>query len=310
LTIQQLEYFLAAVDAGSFSQAAERLRMAQPSLSEQVRKLEAELGVALFQRIGRGLVPTDAARELRPHAETVLQAVQEARESVGAVRRLRGGTATFGTFGTARYYPASEIVADFRRQYPEVRVRLVGLNSAEVAEEVRGGRLEAGVVVLPIDDQGLDVRPIMRDELVFASTEPARVRRAMTVGRLARAPLILPDASYGSEDPTRRQLAELAQRAGVSIEPQIDVEDVEAALELAWRGFGDTIVARGMLHALRRRVPARLGWVPFDPPLYDTFAFITRRRASLSPGVRALMEIAERRIDQIARRLQAQPPSR
>ena len=310
MTIQQLEYFLAAVDAGSFSQAAERLRMAQPSLSEQVRKLEAELGVALFQRIGRGLVPTDAARELRPHAETVLQAVQEARESVGAVRRLRGGTATFGTFGTARYYPASEIVADFRRQYPEVRVRLVGLNSAEVAEEVRGGRLEAGVVVLPIDDQGLDVRPIMRDELVFASTEPARVRRAMTVGRLARAPLILPDASYGSEDPTRRQLAELAQRAGVSIEPQIDVEDVEAALELAWRGFGDTIVARGMLHALRRRVPARLGWVPFDPPLYDTFAFIARTGARLSPATRELMRFAEARLSSLAETLRERPPRR
>jgi DNA-binding transcriptional LysR family regulator len=310
LTIQQLEYFLAAFEAGSFSQAAERLHLAQPSLSEQVRKLEAELGVALFQRIGRGLVPTEAAAELRPHAEAVLAAVQDARESVVAVRTLRGGTATFGTFGTARYYPASEIVADFRRQYPEVRVRLVGLNSADVAEAVRAGELEAGVVVLPIDDRGLDVRPIMRDELVFASTEPARVRRAMTVTRLARAPLILPDASYGSEDPTRRQLSELAQRAGVSIEPEVEVEDVEAALELAWRGFGDTIVARGMLLALRRRLPARLGWVPFDPPLYDTFAFIARTGARLSPAARELIRFADARFASLAETLRERPPRR
>ena len=91
MTLQQLEYFLATMDAGSFSQAAERLLLSQPSVSEQVRKLEAELGVELFRRVGRGLVPTDAARELRPRAEAALQAAEDARESVIAVRQLRGG---------------------------------------------------------------------------------------------------------------------------------------------------------------------------------------------------------------------------
>ena len=67
----------------------------------------------------------------------------------------------------------------------------------------------------------------------------------------------------------RRQLAELAQRVGVSIQPQIDVEDIEAALELAARGLGDTIVSRGILLAMGRRVSKRLGWVPFDEPFYD-----------------------------------------
>jgi DNA-binding transcriptional LysR family regulator len=310
LTLQQLEYFLATIDAGSFSQAAERLYFAQPSVSEQVRKLEAELGVALFRRVGRGLVPTDAARELRPRAETALQAADDARESVVAVRQLRGGVAAFGTWGTARYYPGVDIVADFRRQYPEVRVRMIGLNSAEVAEQVREGRLEVGLVVLPVDDQALDVRPVMRDELVYASTEPARVRRAMTIERLARSPLILADASYGSEDPTRRQLAELAQRAGVSIEPQIDVEDVEVALELAGRGLGDTIVARAMLLALHRRLPRALGWVPFAEPVYETFAFISRTGAALSPATREFLRFADARLRALAETLATRPVRR
>ena len=310
MTLQQLEYFLATMDAGSFSQAAERLLLSQPSVSEQVRKLEAELGVELFRRVGRGLMPTDAARELRPRAETALQAAEDARESVIAVRQLRGGTAAFGTWGTARYYPGTDIVADFRRQYPEVRVRMIGLNSAEVAEEVREGRLEAGMVALPIDDSALDVRPIMRDELVYASTEPARVRRAMTIERLARSPLILPDASYGTDDPTRRQLAELAQRAGVSIVPQIEVEDAEEALELAWRGLGDTIVARGMLLALGRRVPRSLGWVPFAEPLYDAFAFISRTGGRLSPATREFLRFADARLAALAETLATRPPRR
>jgi DNA-binding transcriptional LysR family regulator len=310
LTLQQLEYFLAAYRHGSFSGAAQELHLAQPSLSEQVRRLEAELGVALFARAGRGLTPTEAGETLRPHAEATLAAAEAARESVADVRELRGGIATFGTWGTARYYPGTDIVAAFRRRHPEVRVRLIGQNSFEVVEAVRRGDIEAGMVALPIDDQGLDVQPIMRDEIVYASVEPARVRRPMTVEGLATAPLILSDASWGTDDPTRRQLAELAQRAGVTIEAQIDVEDIEAAIELAARGLGDTIIARGMLLALGRRVPKRLGWVPFAEPIYDQFAFIARRGARLSPASREFVRLARERLSTLAETLETRPPRR
>ncbi|HEU4975226.1 MAG TPA: LysR family transcriptional regulator [Baekduia sp.] len=310
MTLQQLEYFLAALDAGSFSAAAERLHLAQPSLSEQVRRLEAELGVALFARVGRGIVPTDAALALRPHAEAALAAVAQGRQEVVEQRELLGGIAAFGTFGTARYYPGIQIVAAFRRRHPKVRIRLVGQNSSEVADAVRDGDLEAGLVALPVDQAGLEVRPIMQDEIVYASADPARVRRPITIEVLAGAPLILTDASYGLQDPTRRQLLELAQRAGVRIEPQIDVEDVEMAIELAARGLGDTLVARGILLALGRRVPKRLGWVPFAEPFHDTFAFIHRRGARLSPAAREFMSLAEERMQEMAAELRTTPPRR
>jgi DNA-binding transcriptional LysR family regulator len=307
MTLQQLHYVLAAIEHGSFSAAAEALHLAQPSLSEQVRRLEAELGVRLFQRVGRGLVLTEAGRALRPHAEAALAAVEAARRSVGAIRELRGGLAAFGTFGTARTYLGADLVEDFRRSHPDVRVRIVGQNSSETAEAIREGELEAGLVVLPIDDRGLVVRPAMRDEVLYVSTSPERLKRPMTITRLATAPLILSEASWGSEDPTRRQLSELAQREGVAIEPQIDVEDVEVALALAARGLGDTITPRGML---RQLAPRRVGWVPFAEPIYETFAFTWRRGAQLSPATREFMTFAERRLDALAERLQTHPPRR
>src|SRR4051812_6226387 len=128
--------------------------MAQPSLSEQVRRLEAELGVALFARAGRGLSPTEAGETLRPHAEATLAAAEAARESVVDVRELRGGIATFGTWGTARYYPGTDIVAAFRRRHPDVRVRLIGQNSFQVVEAVRRGDIEAGLGAPPRADPG------------------------------------------------------------------------------------------------------------------------------------------------------------
>ena len=310
MTLQQLEYFRAAVEHGSFSSAAESLHMAQPSLSEQVRRLEAELGVALFQRVGRGLRLTEGGRALRPHAERVLADVDAARASVVEVRELRGGTATFGTFGGARYYLTADFVAEFRHRHPGVGVRLIGQNSAEVVERIHAGDLEAGAVALPIDDRGLEVRPILHDELVYVSAIRARLRGAMTIEKLAQAPLILPQASWGAEDPTRRQLADLAQRAGVPLEPQIDVEDPEATIELAAMGLGDTIAGRGLLLALGPRLPATLGWVPFADPLYDTFAFVWRRGAQLSPATRAFVALAEERLAALASELEHSPPRR
>jgi len=300
MTLQQLNYFLEAADKGTFSAAAQGLHMAQPSLSEQIRRLEAELGVQLFTRAGRRLELTEAGRLLRPQAERTLAAAGEAVESVREVRTLTGGTASFGTFGNAPYYLLSDLVQDFRVRHPKVRVRLVGLNSSEVANAVRDGRLEGGLIVLPIDDRNLDVRPALRDEILFMTADEHKVAEKMTIERLADSSLILYDARFGWDDPTRRQLLERAQRAGVSIDPDIEVEYVEAALDLTARGQGDTIAAQAL--AVGRGFTRRLHSVSFDPPLYDTFAFITRRDAHVSPATRAFMAIAERRLAQLGRR--------
>ena len=236
--------------------------MAQPSLSEQIRRLEAELGVSLFARAGRRLELTEAGRLLRARTPSA-RSTRRARPPSPCARSatLTGGTVAFGTFGSAHHYLLGGLVAGVPRAGTRsVRVRVVGQNSAEVADAVRDGRLEAGLVALPVDDRGLDVRPAMQEELLYVSAEPRRAREPMTIERLAEAPLILYDARWGADDPTRRQLRERAQRAGVKIEPQIEVEYMTAALDLAVRGLGDTIAPRSILasRGLARRLSTRL----------------------------------------------------
>src|SRR3954454_14991319 len=304
MTLQQLTYFLASVEHGSFSAAANSLHMAQPSLSEQIRRLEAELGVPLFARAGRGLELTDAGRLLRPHAQRTLAEAQAAAESVREVRDLTGGTVAFGTFGSAHHYLLGGLVQDFRTRHPQVRVRAIGQNSAEVADAVRDGQLEAGLVVLPVEDRGLDVRPALEEELLYLSAEPERLRAPVTIEALARAPLILYDARWAREDPMRRRLGELAQRAGVALEPVIEVEYLTAALDLAARGLGDTVGPRSVLAA--RGFARRLGVVSLEPRVFETSAFITRRDAHLSPTTREFMALSERHVHALARRFQAE----
>jgi LysR family transcriptional regulator, cyn operon transcriptional activator len=295
MTLQQLTYFLAAAEHGSFTAAADVLHLARPSISEQVAHLEAELGVALFVRTGRRLELTDAGRLLRPEAERTITAAGDAADVVRRARKLTGGTASLGTFSTAHHLLLPGLVEDFVRRHPLVAVRVVGENSVQLVEAVREGRLEAALVALPIDDEGLEVDAAIAEfEVVYASADPDRLAGAITIEQLADAVLVLPEARWGDEDPTRRQLAERAQRAGVTIRPRIEVQHANAALQLAARGVGDTLVTRALLDTLG--YGDRLAAASLDPPLHELFAFIQRRNARLSPATRALMTLAEQRL--------------
>jgi DNA-binding transcriptional LysR family regulator len=295
MTLQQLTYFLAAAEHRSFTAAADVLHLARPSVSEQIGHLEAELGVALFVRAGRRLELTDAGRLLVPEAERTVAAAREATDVVRRARTLTGGTASLGTFSTADHLLLPRLVEDFARRYPDVAVRVVGENSSQLADAVRAGRLEGGLVALPVDDDGLTVGgAVARLEVVYASAAAERAAAPVTIERLARTRLVLPEARWGDDDPTRRQLAERAQHAGVTIAPRIEVQHVSAALELAAGGHGDTLVTGALLDRLG--YGGRLHAVALEPPLHETFAFITRRNVRPSPATRALMELAERHL--------------
>ncbi|MFC7342786.1 LysR family transcriptional regulator [Saccharopolyspora griseoalba] len=291
MTLNQLRAFALAHRLGTFTAVAAELDMAQPSVSELVRRLEEELGTELFVRGSRKLSLSAAGQELLPHAEQALAAADHGTAAVRALNSLRGGTATFGLLRNADYYLLSDLVRQFHERYPDVRVRLVGQNSAETAAAVREGDLEAGLVVLPIDDEGLAVSPLIQDEVRYVSADPRRTREPVTVEDLTTAPLILYDARYGWSDPTRRQLSERAQLAGVSLDARIEVEHVESALRLAADGIGDTIASRAVVRS--PRFPQELTTAPFAAPLHDTIALIRRRDRPLSPATTELVRLAE-----------------
>lgn len=291
MTIQQLVYFSATASHGSFNAAARIMHCSQPAVSDQVRRLERELGVALFRRQGRGVALTQAGRTFLGHAERVLAAAADASSSVGRGSFRRDEVVTIGMPRNTPSYPVADLVAAFHADNPDVRLRLPGQNSAEVAEAVRGGELEAGLVALPVDDAGLDMRPLFRDEVLYVSADVARLREPVTIDSVASAPLILYDAGVGFDDPTRRQLATRAQEAGLVLTPRFDVEFVQTAVQLAASGLGDTIAARMVTG--QGWFPAALGAQSFAEPLYDSYTLVTRQRAVLSSGMRRLIEALE-----------------
>ena len=274
LSLQQIRCFCAALELGSFTAAAGALRVSQPAVAEQIRKLEHALGVELFVRGGRGVVATDAGRAFAEHAARSLSALEDGAGSVGEFAALESGAVTVGIFSGPSAWRLDELVLSFLQRHPNVSVRLIGRNSSSIVERVRAGELEAGLVLLPIDDDKLDVRPLVRDEVLYISADPRRTRSPATIEQLAAAPLVFYDAESADADPIRRQLAERAQASGVRLRPRVEVELIDLALRLVAAGLGDTYLPSAYTHA--PYYPAGLSTAPFSPALYDTFAIVTR----------------------------------
>src|SRR3954449_6031322 len=210
LSLHQLTCFLSVYEHGSLTRAAEELGYAQPSVSEQIRALEKSLGVQLFRRVGRGVVPTTVADTLRPHAERTLAAAEDTRRAAQAVKAFETGTIRFGMFGTARLYAGAGLVADVLSRYPGVRVELIGQNSTDVQEDLRRGRIEAAMIAVPsVNSEGFDVTPVARDELVYISNDPARLASPVTASRLSLASLVMPETTGRADDSTRKVLRQM-----------------------------------------------------------------------------------------------------
>ncbi|CDP88512.1 MULTISPECIES: LysR family transcriptional regulator [Mycolicibacterium] len=291
MTLNQLRAFLEAERLGSFTAAAEALTVAQASVSELVRRLEEELDAQLFVRGSRRLALTAAGQELLPYAQQAVHAADGGVHAVRSLGSLGGGTATFGVPRNADYYLLSSLVQTFHMRYPDVRVRLVGQNSAETAAAIQDGEIEAGLLILPIDDEDLKVRPLLRDEVFYISAEPAHTAQPVTIQQFAQRKLVLYDAHYGWKDPTRRQLAERAQLAGLRLEPMIEIEHVEAALKLVADNVGDTIASGAVIGA--GGFPAGLHIASFAEPLYDVIALAQHRARPLSNATREFARLAE-----------------
>ena len=172
----------------------------------------------------------------------MLADVDRARDAVAEVRDLRGGTLGFGMFGTASAYLIADLAADFRRKYPDVRLRLVGLNSSEVADQVRERDARGRARRAP--GRRRRARPPRRAARGARRRQPGSRPREqpVTIEALASAPLILYDAQYGADDPMRRSSSSGRSGQDMTLRPVIEVEGIEAAVGLARRGLGDTIV--------------------------------------------------------------------
>lgn len=200
MELRQLRYFQAVAEAGSFSRAAERLHISQPPLSLQIKGLEEELGVRLFDRGPRGVTLTPAGRIFLDEIRGILRGLDQARIKAQQAGRGEIGTLSVGFVTIAGYGILPPALKRFREEFPHVDVELHELTTDVQIRELRAGHLDLGIGLGPIDDSGLTFEPISRESLLLAapighpllpSSGPVRLKV------LANEPFIVPPRDVG-----------------------------------------------------------------------------------------------------------------
>jgi LysR family transcriptional regulator, hydrogen peroxide-inducible genes activator len=145
MEIHQLRYFVAVADEGNFSRAAAKVRVAQPSLSQQIRKLEAEVGQPLFDRLPRSVVLTEAGRCFIDYARQILASIGDARRCVDELKGEVAGDLAVGAIPTIAPYIFPELVVTFQKHYPEVTLEIVEDVTDGITRRVEGGELDVAI---------------------------------------------------------------------------------------------------------------------------------------------------------------------
>ena len=145
MELHQLRYFVAVADEGNFSRAAAKVRVAQPSLSQQIRKLEAEIGQPLFDRLPRSVVLTEAGRCLLEYARQILASIDDARRSVDELKGKIAGDVAVGAIPTVAPYVLPELVITFQKHYPDVTLHIVEDATAGITRRIEAGELDVAL---------------------------------------------------------------------------------------------------------------------------------------------------------------------
>src|ERR1700757_1063169 len=145
MEIHQLRYFVAVAEEGSFSRAAGKVHVAQPSLSQQIRKLEAEIGQPLFDRLPRSVVLTEAGRCLLDYARQILASIGDARRCVDELKGKISGDVAVGAIPTIAPYALPELVVTFQEHYPDVTLHIVEDVTAVIVRRIEAGELDVAL---------------------------------------------------------------------------------------------------------------------------------------------------------------------
>jgi DNA-binding transcriptional LysR family regulator len=275
-TLRQMEYWLAAVEEGSFRRAARRMHVSQPSLSQQVRVLEAELGGDLLERLPNGIRLTPAGKEFLPHARNAVSATERAVRSARAALEMKSGELEIATVRSIAAGILPDLIHTWRERFPGASVRLQEFTHRKLAEDsVAEGLADMGIGPPPVGWNG----PVSRlgwEELVVilpADDDEARGSE-IHLDSLADREWVMFHPDNGMSDLIVSACSSAAANP-FTPRPAVFTSQVETAARLAAAGVGPTLVPASVVPAgLRGRV------LPCAPPVGRELAVYARSELS------------------------------
>jgi DNA-binding transcriptional LysR family regulator len=270
--LRRLRYFVAVATERNFTRAAQRLHVAQPALSRQVRLLERELGVELLRRTTHEVTLTDAGRFLLERAPAVLTATDDLWRGVRSFAAGEQGSVALGYGTSAGYETAPRLLEAVAQRLPALEVDARVMATAEILEAVAAGTLDVGLVRCPPASEGIAAHVVRREQqgVLVRRDHPLAAGNAVALDQLGDAPLLLHprEANPGHYD----AVLALCREAGV--EPE--VLERGATLDLAQTPVVDGRAVAIVGESSRTVLPTALTWVALSPPAVLEVALVVR----------------------------------
>lgn len=278
--LRQLEYFCAVARSGSFTKAADDLGIAQPTLSEQIGRLEQSLGVALFERLNRRVELTALGQAILPRAQALLEEAAALREQCEQALQGVRGPLRVGAIPTILPYFLAPLLKEFAGRYPDVNLHVREGTTAELMEQVREGVIDVAILSLPVEGAGLVMKQLFREPLYLAVAEShplAQVERVQLRKLSNERLLILRDGHC-----LRDETLALCDRTRARFAGQFEADQFLTIFEWIRAGFGVSIVP-----AMARCLAAGCRLIELEPKAERRIGYIRLELRFLSKALEA-----------------------
>jgi LysR family cyn operon transcriptional activator len=246
MTLRQLEMFSAIVETGRFTGAAERLYVAQPSVSQQISLLEDELGAKLFLRLkNRKLIVTEAGRIFKGHSDAILRQCQVARVEISSLTESPSGTIRVGLGGHQLTSMLPPALVSFHRRFPKICVDIVNATTPQLLQMLKLRQLDLAVVNFPVQANELRSMLLFTEEMVLIvpKAHPLEPKQSIAPAQLSNLPLVLYDQSTS----TRARLDSFFRENQVVPQIILELSSVEAMKHMVEAGLGAAIIPESAL---------------------------------------------------------------
>lgn len=291
MELRQLQYVLQIAAERNFSRAAEKLHIAQPSLSQQLSKLEKELGVLLFQRNTSAVELTHAGARFVEQAEGILRSVELLRQEMADISQLRTGKVVVGSMPITGAHLLPRVLPVFKEQYPSIEISLLEDSSMNLEKLTAGGQTDLSLLSLPLEGNALDYVILGEEPIDLAVPPDHRLAERAESGirtrleELKNDPFIVLKKGQGF----RKMTVELCGRAGFEPNTVFESSNMETVQSLVSTGMGVTLVPRFIARAPRSEfVPVYLPLA--DPAPSRTLVIAYRKGRQLSKAAEAFIE--------------------
>ncbi|HWK73297.1 MAG TPA: LysR family transcriptional regulator [Povalibacter sp.] len=296
MTLEDLRILVAACEAGNMSSLARELRRTQSSISQHIARLEAELGVRLFERHARGIAPTAAGKILKDFALEGLDAIEVGLQRIRALQQGESDTLTITTGGTTVRHFMRQAVVRFRKEHPGVNLRFLPASSTRRCFEIlRLSKADLGFVTTGEPVRGINERTIARQRLFLltAKDDPLAKRRKLLLEDLGSIRYL----GLAGGTTHHSAIEQAALERGIELKAEVVFDDFDTARIFVELGLGQAIVPAVHAHNFEKGGAVKAILIADLPPVSIGWAF--RHWRHLSPAAREFVAIADHEIGKL-----------